>query len=83
MMGWGYGNYGGYGGAFGWIGPVMMLVFWGAVIFGIFVLVRFLMRQGNDHGKEDTALDILKKRYVRGEINREEFEEKRKELRGE
>jgi putative membrane protein len=81
MMGWGYGGYGGYGGAFGWIGPIMMLIFWLAIIAGIIFLVRFFIKQGSSGGKPETSLDILKKRYARGEIGREEYEEKKKDLR--
>ena len=86
MMGWGFGNYGGYGGVMGWIGPIMMIVFWGALIVGIVFLVRFLTRGGGGSGNpggRESALDILKKRYAKGEMSREEFEAMRKDLRGE
>jgi len=67
---------GGYG--FGWI---FMLVFWGLVIWGIFALIRGGIGHSNckEHG-EKTPLDILKERYAKGEINKEEFEEKKKDL---
>ena len=35
---------------------------------------------GQAHTPAESALEILKKRYARGEINRQEFEEKKKEL---
>ena len=84
MMGWGFGNYGGYG--MGWIGPIIMIVFWGALITGIVFLIRFLVRQGGGSGSQggrEPALDILKKRYAKGELGREEFEAMRKDLREE
>jgi putative membrane protein len=69
-----------------WVGGVwgvgmmlMMLVFWGLVIAGIVVLIRWLVRQGGGAGS-DTALDILRQRYARGEINKEEFEAKKRDL---
>jgi len=76
MMGYGYGM--------GWFGPILMIAFWIAVIVGIVFLIRWLVlsaRPGS-HGTAagESALEILKKRYARGEINKEEFEEKRKDL---
>ncbi len=69
----------GYG--WGWWGTGHMLLWWVVIILGIVVLVRWLARSspGREHPPE-TALDILKKRYVRGEIEREEFERKKRDL---
>lgn len=79
MMGWG----GGFG--FGWI---FMLVFWGLIIWGIVALVRGVSGHGgwgghhhDEHGhKRNTALDILKERYAKGEIFKEDFEKMKKDL---
>jgi len=74
MMGWGM---------MGWLGPIMMVVFWGVVIVAIIYLVRWLAsstRGSQTQRLEDAALEILKKRYARGEINKEEFTEKKKDL---
>lgn len=75
MMPWG--NYGwGMGMGFGWL---FMIVFWMLVIAGIVFIVR-LVAGGEKRNPEETALDILKKRYARGEISKEEFEEKKKAI---
>jgi putative membrane protein len=54
----------------------------GLFIIAVFFLVRFLIQQGR--GGQGVllggALEILKKRYARGEINKEEFEQKKKDL---
>lgn len=57
----------------------MMLVFWGLVITGIVLGIRWLARSGA-RGRSDTALEILRERYARGEIDRQEFEAKRRDL---
>jgi len=76
MMGGGYGM--------GWFGPIMMIAFWIAVIVGIVFLVRWLIISTRSAGQstyhEDSALEILKRRYARGEIGKEEFEEKKRDL---
>jgi putative membrane protein len=76
MMDWGFGT--------GWFGLIMMGFFWILIIVAIIFLVRWLAvsnRLGS-HGQkpEETALEILKKRYARGEINKEEFEQKKRDL---
>jgi putative membrane protein len=74
MWGWGYGNW------LGWLGPLAMVAFWAAVTTGIVFLVRFLIRQGRSHDREDSALEVLRRRYARGEISKEEYLEKRGDL---
>ncbi len=93
MMGWG-GHMGGWmhdgwwgtrgWGSWGWAGPVLMIGFWILVIAGIVLLVRWMVRQGHTSGggggRENTALDILKQRYARGELTEEEYRRIRKDL---
>jgi len=66
-------------GGFGWLS---MLLFWGLVILGVVVLFRYSSRseRDNHHKEEKTSSDILKERYAKGEIDKKEFEEKKKDL---
>ena len=62
-----------------------MLLFWGLIVVAIVLLVRgFGVRPGTSEPslREKTALDILGERYARGEIDKTEFEEKRRDLEG-
>jgi putative membrane protein len=59
----------------------MMFLFWVLFIVGLIVGIRWLIGKGKDH-HPDTAMDILRQRYARGEINKEEFEAKKKDLGG-
>lgn len=63
---------------FGWLS---MLIFWILLILGVVALIRYLggSRKRNDEGRP--PLDILKGRYARGEIDKKEFEEIKKDLR--
>lgn len=76
MMGWGDG--------YGWMGfgSIFMLIFWGLIIVGVIALVRLLLAQGTGcleaPGKK--PLEILQERYARGEIERDEYEQKRRDL---
>ena len=67
-------------GAWGLGMMVMMLLFWGLVITGVVFAVRWLTTAGAG-GPRDRALEILRERYARGEIDKEEFESKRRDLR--
>ncbi len=69
----------------GWIGlgAVHMLLFWVLIILLIVALVRWLSNPGDERSSlppKATALDILKERYARGEIERDEFEAKKRDL---
>jgi putative membrane protein len=80
MSFWNWG-YRGAMGWYGWIGPALMLALWAAIIVGIVFFIRAVARQGRARlPREESALDILKKRYARGEINKEEFEQKKSDL---
>lgn len=65
----------GFGG--GW-----MMIFWWLLIigigYGLFQLFRANQQQKSN--SEESPLEILKKRYARGEITKSEFEQKKKEL---
>src|SRR5215472_17696896 len=53
---------------------VMMLVlFWGVVIAGIVLAIRWMVSHGRQLRPTDAALDILRQRYARGDITQEEF----------
>ena len=80
--GMGPGMMGGWG--MGWFGGIIMIAIWVLVIVGLVFLIRWLI-QTTKAGKDVTggsprALDILKERYARGEIDKEEFEEKKRVL---
>lgn len=78
MMGnYGYGNMGSWAG-FG-LGWIFMILFWGLVIWGILALVKNSSGR-NEEKKGNSALEILKERYAKGEIGKEEFENKKKDL---
>lgn len=78
---WGWGMHPMWGawGAWGLGMMVMMLVFWGVVIVGIALGIRWLATQGSGWSS-DRAIEILRQRYARGEIDREEFEAKKRDL---
>ena len=65
-------------GAGGIVMMLFMLLFWGLVIAGLVVGIRWLVTQGRASG--DSAMQILRERYARGDISREEFEAKRRDL---
>lgn len=68
-------------GGFGWgFMPILVILFWGLVIWAIVALIRGVTSQSERSGQSDSALEVLKRRYARGEIGREEYEEKKKDL---
>lgn len=71
----------GLGGAFLLFGWLIMIVFWIIVILGAIALIKWLIREvRGETGEAGRAQDILKERYAKGEISKEEFEAKKKDL---
>jgi len=84
---WNYFDHMGSGFGLGWI---FMLAFWGLIIWAIITLARGLSGQHRDgccgsHQKENetkvnSAVDILKERYAKGEISKDDFDKMKKDL---
>ena len=81
-----YGPHMMWGGWYGmFFGPLMMIAFIAAVVILVVLAVRWL--GGSGHGATPhtpppvkTPIDILKERFARGEIDKDEFEERRRLL---
>jgi putative membrane protein len=75
----------GMGDGFGWgLGMIVMAAFWLLFVAAVVWIVRVVWdRPGprQEPGpRSETPLEILQRRYARGEIDRAEFEEKRRDL---
>lgn len=82
-------NYGPHmwsGGWQGWFfGPIMMIVFIAVAVVALVLLTHWLGVTGRGavnqaHATGRAPLDILKERFAKGEIDNEEFEERRRVL---
>jgi putative membrane protein len=60
------------------VGWIIGVLFWVLIFYGIFSIIKsFSSKNG---GYEKNALEILKERYARGEIKKQEFEKMKKDL---
>lgn len=78
-----YWGYDGWGWGMGLGMGFMMIVFWVLVIVAIVYLVRYFFARGgpvNGQSRE-TPLDILKKRYAKGEITKEQYDRMKEDLK--
>ena len=69
----------------GMFGGIFMIVLWILIIGGVFFFVKWLNQRSNGEsgwilGNSSKGFDILRERYARGEIDKQEFEEKKKDL---
>ena len=79
-----WGDMGSLGWGWGWglLGAAHMLLWWVLIILGIAVLAKWLFGAGAQYrgAPGGNALEILKERYARGEIGKDEFEQKKRDL---
>ncbi|MGE5174398.1 MAG: SHOCT domain-containing protein [Betaproteobacteria bacterium] len=75
MMHWG--TYG-WGMGFGWL---WMALVWALIIGGVAYAVKAASRSVVHHDSKETPRDILKKRYAKGEITKQEFERQLEDLK--
>ncbi len=74
---WSYGFMG------GWmiLWAAVMVIFWGGLIaLVIWGITRMVGGCGRGRGREHDALDVVKERYARGDISRDQFEQIKKDL---
>jgi putative membrane protein len=73
-----------FGAGGGWgFGGIFMLLFWGLLILGVVAIVKWIFSgsgERRDASPGKTPLRILEERYARGEIDREEFEQRKNDL---
>jgi len=72
-MMWGDGGWG-FGMGLVW------LVFVGLIVAGIVLAIRGSSERPSDRGSGKSALEILDERFARGEIDRDEYEERKRVL---
>ena len=73
-------DFDGYGGM-GW-GALWMVLWWVLPILGVVALIAWLGRTGSrrENRENKSAVDLLKERYARGEIDQEEYHNKLRDL---
>jgi putative membrane protein len=59
---------------------LMMLLFWGLIIVALVLGIRWLITEGKAVPRSDSALEILRQRYARGEITKEQFDAMKQDL---
>ncbi|NOY85965.1 MAG: SHOCT domain-containing protein [Deltaproteobacteria bacterium] len=88
MGGWGNHGYGMWGAG----GMIMMIFFWAVIIVGAVLIFRYFTagrggiaagQGGGSMARDRNPMEILRERYAKGEIDTEEFEQRKRTLEGE
>ena len=74
-------GYYGWDFGFGLLGIILTILFWVLIIVAIVYLVRYLGGHLHEEGKNTRSpMDILKERYAKGEITKDDFERIKRDL---
>ena len=74
-------NYGQDGWMMGYGMWPLSIFFWILIIAGVVFIIRWLIEGKEASNLNESALDILKKRYARGEIDQDTFEQMKSDIR--
>lgn len=72
-----------FGGGMGFFGWFFMIIFWVAMIAIVVFLIKAIAdggKSGGSSNRQEDVLEILKKRYAKGEISKEEFKKMKKDI---
>ena len=72
--------FGDYGMGMGGGGMIFMALFWVVIIVGAIYLIKLLTDKGGNGAQTESAEEILKKRYAKGEISQEEYDKIKNDL---
>ena len=65
----------------GWGGGIGMIIFWIVIIIIIALSVKFIVTQSSERTeRKESPIEVIKRRYASGEIDKEEYEQKKKDL---
>jgi putative membrane protein len=68
----------------GWFGGIFMIVFWILILVGLVFVIRWLIqatgKKGESGQRGSRAMEILRERYARGEIDKVQFEDMKRDL---
>ena len=73
----------GFGTGGGYLGMILGIILWITIIVGIVWLATKLINKEKVRGRDSNPLEILKERYAKMELNKQEYEKMKKELRQE
>ena len=78
----GWGSMMHYGFGYGYGGMFMLIIFLIVIGLMIYFILQAQKTKGQTPTQNESPLDILKRRYAKGEIAREEYERTKKDLEG-
>lgn len=73
--------YNGYYPSYMWgFGSILTVIFWVFVIYILFMILKGRKTYESRHGHKEDPIEILKIRFAKGDITKEQFESMKKEL---
>lgn len=67
-------------GSYSWVGMLIHVLVWAAIIAGAIYVIRMLVNRSNTSSPTRDPLDIARERYARGEITKDDLADIKKEL---